>query len=74
LVWKLAWGGPRAGDVIVLASPVDGRRLVKRVAAVDGDRLYVAGDNPAQSVDSRSFGWVPRSAVVGRVVRVWRRP
>src|SRR3954452_11119049 len=44
------WGDPRRGDIVVLFSPVDGTRLVKRVIAVPGDRvamlnnqLYVNG-------------------------------
>ena len=48
-VWK--WGDPRRGDIVVLFSPVDGVRLVKRVVGVPGDRiemrdnqLYVNGD------------------------------
>ena len=48
-VWK--WGDPRRGDIVVLFSPKDGMRLVKRVVGVPGDRiemrdnqLYVNGD------------------------------
>jgi signal peptidase I len=48
-VWK--WGDPRPGDIVVLFSPKDGMRLVKRVVGVPGDRiemrdnqLYVNGD------------------------------
>ncbi|MDP9074743.1 MAG: S26 family signal peptidase, partial [Actinomycetota bacterium] len=42
---------------------------VKRVAAVDSDRgmLSLLGDNPGASTDSRTFGPVPRHAVIGRV-------
>ncbi|HOX42481.1 MAG TPA: signal peptidase I [Myxococcota bacterium] len=41
----VAWdfGGPARGDVVVLDSPVDGERLVKRVVAVPGDRIAVRG-------------------------------
>jgi len=40
--WRLArWGDPRRGDVVVLWSPYDERRLVKRVVGVPGDRIEV---------------------------------
>src|SRR6185503_12786183 len=46
----LKWSDPKRGDIVVLFSPVDGTRLVKRVIAVPGDRvamlnnqLYVNG-------------------------------
>ena len=38
--WHLAeWGNPSRGDVVVLFSPEDGIRLVKRLVAVPGDTL-----------------------------------
>ena len=33
------WGEPARGDIIVLISPVDGTRLVKRVIGVPGDQI-----------------------------------
>ncbi|HKB79074.1 MAG TPA: signal peptidase I, partial [Thermoanaerobaculia bacterium] len=36
-LWK--WGNPRRGDIVVLFSPVDGIRLVKRVVGIPGDRV-----------------------------------
>jgi signal peptidase I len=36
-------------------------------------QLYVLGDNPAVSDDSRNFGPVPVSALLGRVLR-WKDP
>lgn len=49
--WRLAeWGDPHRGDIVVLKSPENGRRLIKRVIGVPGDevelrnnRLYVGG-------------------------------
>lgn len=50
------WGDPKRGDIVVLFSPVDGTRLVKRVVAVPGDQvemrdnqLYVNGKLAKQS-------------------------
>lgn len=38
--WHLAqWGNPRRGDVVVFFSPADGKRLVKRVVGLPGDRI-----------------------------------
>lgn len=33
------WGDPQRGDIVVLFSPVDGTRLVKRVVALPGDQI-----------------------------------
>jgi signal peptidase I len=35
------WDDPARGDVVILFSPVDGTRLVKRVVAIPGDELTV---------------------------------
>jgi len=50
------WGDPVRGDIVVLFSPVDGTRLVKRVVAVPGDQvemrenqLYINGNLAKQS-------------------------
>jgi len=75
LVWRLAYArrAPRAGDVVVLRDPEGAVPfLLKRVAApADGSRgsgVYVLGDNPSASRDSRAFGVVARGGVIGRVV------
>ena len=57
---------PRVGDLVALHH--DDRVLVKRVAAIDGDAITVLGDNADASTDSRGFGAVARSAVLGRAV------
>ncbi len=43
--WRLArWGAPRRGDIVILLSPSDGTRLVKRVVGVAGDRIAMHND------------------------------
>src|SRR5262245_5791433 len=37
--WLARWGDPAPGDVVVLLSPKDGTRLVKRVIAGPGDTI-----------------------------------
>jgi len=48
-----------------------GAEKVKRVMGIEGDFIYVVGDNPRYSTDSRQYGYVKLQAVVGRVV--WPR-
>jgi signal peptidase I len=78
-------GSVRRGSVIVLRHPSGDLDLVKRVAAVSGDRVddrplgvgqyLVVGDDPAASTDGRTFGPVERSAIEGVVrFRYWPRP
>jgi signal peptidase I len=38
--WRIGeWADPSRGDVVVLVSPYDGKRLVKRVIGIPGDRV-----------------------------------
>lgn len=61
------WGDPTRGDIVVLFSPVDGTRLVKRVVAVPGDsvelrdnQLFINGklarQSPITTDDSKDQG------------------
>jgi nickel-type superoxide dismutase maturation protease len=62
---------PRQGEVVVATDPREPRRLlVKRVRSIAGDRVTLQGDHPdpAESTDSRQFGPIAGSAVVGRPV------
>lgn len=80
----------RRGDVVAFAHPVGGvnETYLKRVAGLPGDRVdvagratvvppdsvYVLGDNPAESDDSRAFGPIPRASIVGKAMFVvWPR-
>jgi len=67
-VLVLSIGAPRPGDLVALRDPRRRDRIiVKRVEAIDADRYRVVGDNRAASTDSRTFGSVPRSEILGRV-------
>src|SRR3954470_10270399 len=66
---------PRAGDVVVVRLP-DRPLSVKRVVRLDADgSVWVEGDNPFGSTNSRDLGAVPAHAVTGRVLgRLRPRP
>jgi signal peptidase I len=63
---------PRVGDVVVVRDPDDRNRFLLKRVAVAPDRvlapewIYLLGDNAQASRDSRAFGPVRRSEVVGR--------
>lgn len=56
----------RAGDVVIVVH--DGLEKIKRIEKQQGDLIYLLGDNPAASTDSRSFGWVQAKTIVAKVV------
>ena len=57
------------GDIIVLE--VHERVVIKRLHAKSIRGVWVLGDNPIQSTDSRDFGWVPEDKVIGKVCSFW---
>ena len=72
----------RRGQIVVIDDPeTAGRWLIKRFHATPSEpadtpvpqgTLFLVGDNARESRDSRTFGPVPTSRVVGRVrTRYW---
>jgi phage repressor protein C with HTH and peptisase S24 domain len=59
----------RVGDVVIIRH--DGLEKVKRLSQIDNDRIYVLGDNPSASTDSRQFGWLPIEVITAKVI--WPR-
>ena len=67
----------RVGDVVVARRPDRPElEIVKRIQAIEPDgAIFLAGDNPASSTDSRQFGAVPRRHILARVGwRYWPLP
>ena len=62
---------PRPGEVVVARDPREPERLlVKRVRSVAPEGVTIHGDHadPAESTDSRQFGPIPGSAVLGQPI------
>jgi hypothetical protein len=86
--WALATRARRLrrGDVVIIEHPARaGVDVVKRVAAVSGDRagpgrrlgpgrLFIVGDRSEASTDSRTFGPVRERSVSGRVRLIFWPP
>ena len=67
----------RVGDVVVARRPDRPElEIIKRIQAIDGNgAIFLKGDNPSASTDSRQFGAVPREQIVARVRwRYWPLP
>jgi phage repressor protein C with HTH and peptisase S24 domain len=60
------WFRPRVGQVVIAHH--GGLPLVKRITKIEGQKVWLEGDNRIASTDSRSFGYVDQSQVVGRVI------
>ncbi len=61
---------PGVGDIVMITH--EGLEKIKRIARAEPGRIYVLGDNPAASTDSRTFGWLGEEHIIG--VLQWPRP
>lgn len=70
--WAYNFGKPKIRDVVIVKSlkcKVQ-NEIVKRIQRIQGDKVYVVGDNKKQSTDSRMFGPILRQEIVGKVVKI----
>jgi signal peptidase I len=51
------WGDPQRGDIVVLWSPYDGKRLVKRVVAIPGD--VIEARNQRLTINGKAAVYAP---------------
>ena len=60
---------PSLESVVVTWHPqLSKLRLIKRLKSVEETGLWLLGDNPAESTDSRQLGAVPTNLLIGEVV------
>jgi nickel-type superoxide dismutase maturation protease len=65
---------PPAGAIVLVADPRDpSLPLLKRITRIDAEgKVWIEGDNPPYSTDSRHFGPVPVTSIAGIVrFRYW---
>jgi phage repressor protein C with HTH and peptisase S24 domain len=56
----------KKGNLVI--AKVDEREIVKRVSEVKHSKIYVLGDNSNASTDSREFGWLNKSQIIGKII------
>lgn len=56
----------KKNDVVVVKQ--NGLEKIKRILHIKQGKIFLIGDNPQKSTDSRHFGWVSTSSVVGKVI------
>lgn len=64
--WAYLGKKPKIGDIIVIK--YQGREMVKRIKGLEGEKVLVEGDNKEESTDSRHFGPINKSQIIGKVV------
>ena len=67
LVWCWFYK-PKRGDIVVIRHR--GKEMIKRIKKNYGNNFVVEGDNRRESTDSRQFGLIPGTEIVGKVVYV----
>jgi len=80
LALKYVLVSPARGDLVVFHAPIKARAacglvpgaiLIKRITRIDHGRYFLRGDNAGAACDSRVWGTVPRSSLIGRVVATY---
>lgn len=65
--WAYIFTEPKKGDIVVIKK--NDTAIVKRIGQITSDRnIFVQGDNADESTDSRSFGPIDKSEIIGKVI------
>jgi signal peptidase I len=58
---------PQKGDMVAFKNK-ERKILIKRIHSIKNANYFVLGDNKNDSLDSRSYGWVLRKDILGKVI------
>lgn len=61
-----SWAQPDRGDIVVLYSPVDGKRLVKRVVGIPGDTVEMVADRLVVNSEVMHYAPLPPGTISGQ--------
>jgi hypothetical protein len=56
----------KVGDIVIFYH--EEKEKIKRIDKIEDDKLYLLGDHPAASSDSRDFGWLKIDSVIAKVI------
>jgi nickel-type superoxide dismutase maturation protease len=59
---------PKTCDIVALKDPRDKKILIKRISEIKNNKYFVLGDNKTASTDSRTFGWISKKDIIGKVI------
>jgi nickel-type superoxide dismutase maturation protease len=58
---------PKVRDIVAVKDPRDKKILIKRISRIEHGKYFVVGDNKEHSTDSRKFGMIEKTDIVGKV-------
>lgn len=60
---------PKIKDIVALKDPLNkARYIIKYISKIKREKYFVLGFNLKNSIDSRSFGWVEKKYIIGKVI------
>lgn len=59
---------PSIGDIVLVKKPKEPRIILKRVTEIKNDLYFLSGDNKKESIDSRTFGYVQKKYILGKML------
>jgi signal peptidase I len=66
------WGDPKRGDIVVLYSPADNKRLVKRVVGLPGDMIQM--DNDEIRINGKPIDYEPLDSRISSEIPSQEQP
>lgn len=54
------------GEVVV--AQVKNKKILKRVTKKVNNHFWLEGDNGEKSTDSKTFGWISKDQIIGKVI------